>query len=265
VVVLFPMTLTALPPIVIGTFTPIGNCNPPRMLESPLVTRPEPPPAKGAAGDTVEPLLVESPTPLIALSARVSAPTRFTGSWLPPPTLELPLVELPAAGPMASVGAVAEPIVESLLVEFPSTLTAFPAMVTGRLTVIRPWFPPRMLSLPEVVALEASPPWLPAVEGPPEVEAGELCVADPELLESPIPLTALPPIVIGSAMAGNTWLPPPTLLSPLVVGAAAGAAGAGAAGAGARTGAGAAGAVVASELLESPMPLIALPATATGA
>ncbi|CAH0212333.1 hypothetical protein SRABI128_02002 [Microbacterium sp. Bi128] len=65
------------------------------------------------------------------------------------------------------------------------TETAFPPMVTGRLIGMISWLPPRMLSLPSVVTPPIRPPLVPPV-----------VVAFSEVL-SPMPETALPPMVTG--------------------------------------------------------------------
>ena len=134
-----------------------------------------------------------------------------------------------------------DPVVEPDDVESPITLTELPPMVTGAFTTGDTRVPPAMLSSPDV--------------DEPDVPAGTLepPVVEPDDVESPITLTALPPMVTGAFTTGDTRVPLAMPPSPEVDDD--GLTG---------TDAAAEAGVAAESELESPMMLTALPPTFTG-
>ncbi len=125
-------------------------------------------------------------------------------AWVPPRMLSSPLVQ-PAVVPPEPV----PPVVVAFSVWLsPITETALPPMVTGTLTGMIAWVPPRMLSSP-VVQPAVVPPSEPEPAPPPVVVAFSL-------VESPITETALPPMVTGTFTETMPWVPDSSPSSPEV-------------------------------------------------
>ncbi len=150
---LSPITETAFPPTVTGR--PIGASTtlPPRIPSVPSVT--VPPPVEPEVPPPVVPALsvLLSPITETALPPTVTGASIEMTPWLPPATLSLPSVLLPAAGAAASVAGAEVPA--SVLLLSPTSETALPPTVTGTSIDTSPWLPEPTPSLPSVMVTGA--------------------------------------------------------------------------------------------------------------
>src|SRR6266568_3970803 len=134
-------------------------------------------------------------------SSATALPQTFTGAltgaytWLPPATLESPLV-VPAPPPLFLTSAPPLQPASAL----PKIATALPQALIGALIGAATWLPPATLLLPEVLL----PPPLFLTSAPPLQPAS----AVPKIA------TALPHALIGALIGAVTWLPPPTEFWP---------------------------------------------------
>ncbi len=190
---LSPTTETALPPMVTGRPTGASTTLPPRMPSVPSVRWPPP------VEPEVLPPVVAASSVLLSPITETALPPTVTGAsiemtpWLPPATLSLPSVLLPAAGAAASVAGAEVPA--SVLLLSPTSETALPPTVTGTSIDTRPWLPEPTPSLPSVMVTGAG------------AGAAGAEVSAPSLLLSPSTETALPPTVTGRFTETPTWSP----------------------------------------------------------
>ncbi len=202
---LSPMPETAFPPTVRGSATGARTWLPPPIESVPSVTM-SPAPVPVVDPPVVSAFsVVLSPTPETAFPPTVIGRPMGAKTWLPPAALSLPSV---VTSPAPEPEPVDPPVVPaSSVVLSPTPETAFPPTTTGSSTGVRIWLPPPIESVPSVTT---SPEPEPEPVDPPVTPASEVVL-------SPTPETAFPPIVTGSSIGARTWLPPPIESVPSVV------------------------------------------------
>ena len=234
VLLLSPMTLTALPPIATGAVTSGAICVPPATESSPDVVPAVPAPVVGAVPPTgAEPVELLSPRRLTALPPIVTGTETPATICVPPRTASSPVVAGPDETGADVTGTEGSGVVPPALELSPSSERPLPEIETGRTTSTRACEPPPIESLPEVVAG--------AVVGAGAAGAGAAGAAG-EVAVSPTTEIAVSVTVTGTSTETIPCVPESRPESPLVVVTGAGAAGAAGAGAGAGAAVGAAGA-----------------------